>query len=82
MPDNQVAFVAPPRGDLRPRAEPRSTEGHHADREDGCDPFCFQISLNFSTGQHRRHEYENRRRREINRAVNLLRLDRAHNNAG
>ena len=82
MPDNQVAFVAPPRGDLRPEQNPDQTEGHHADREDGRDPFCFQISLNFSTGQHRRHEDKNRCRREVNRAVNFLRLDRADNNAG
>jgi len=61
---------------------PDQSEGHHAEREDGCDPFCLQISLNFSTGQHRRHEDKNRRCREINRAVNFLRLDRADNNAG
>ena len=48
----------------------------------GDNPFAFQISLNFSTGQHRRHEYENRRRREINHAANFLRLNRADNNAG
>ena len=61
---------------------PDQTEGRHADRKDGRDPFCLQISLNFSTGQHRRHEDENRRRRKINRAVNFLRLNRTDNNAG
>src|SRR5206468_3316202 len=55
----------------RPEQRPDQTKCYHADGEDGCDPFCFQVSLNFSARQHRRHEDKNRRCREINRAVNF-----------
>jgi hypothetical protein len=79
--NQEATFAALPLVSSTLRAVTRSnrSEGHNTDRDNRCDPFALQISLNFPARQHCGQANEQRCGRKIDSAVNVLDIKRQKN---